>query len=218
MDRRKGGCQRLYAEIIESDPVEPSRFRFNNATETRGPWSTVVWSALVMESTITPTETSTLPSSEVSVSNPSPRPGEATTFTVTANNERYDGRYIRTYFRGIRSQTQDHSMLEVQVEISLSPGLSFAVTQPDPPSGTTFNTTTGIWNVGILQSGLEPCDQSAIQVAVNLTADSLEDLPLEERCLTVELDRVDAPVRLGPLEAVERHRTPHAWARRRKWC
>ena len=71
----------------------------------------------------------------------------------------------------------------MRVEISLSPGLSFAANQPEAPAGTTLDTTTGIWNMGTTTA----LSTILLPVAVNLTADSLADLPLEERCLTAKL-------------------------------
>ena len=79
-------------------------------------------------------------------------------------------------------------MFEVQVEISLSPGLSFAGTQPDAPEGTTFDTTTGIWNVGTLER-VQRTGGPSLPVAVSLSADSLADLSLKERCLTAKVVR-----------------------------
>ena len=112
-----------------------------------------------------------------------PRQGGATTFTVAARN---DPKGIA----GVSDLSKDDTLFDVQVEISLSPGLSFAANQPEAPSGvavpdgTTFDTTTGIWNIGTL---LYAVSNPFLQVAVNLTTDSLVDLPLEERCLTAKV-------------------------------
>ncbi len=171
--------QRLYAEIIgiESDPVESPRFRFNNATEH--------WALVNRRVVRSGDGANYFTNGDVGVDIPTisdrlPPAAGATTFTVTA----YSSTHRLRNFPGVRSAAQDHTLFDVQVEISLSPGLSFAGTQPDAPSGTKFNTTTGIWNVGT------PGNRTlTLPVAVNLTADSLADLPLEERCLTVEVVR-----------------------------
>ena len=169
-------AQRLYAEIIESDPVESSRFRFNNATEH---WALVNRRAVRSGDGANYFNNGDVGLFVTRISNSFPQQGEVTTFTVTAGND------SRELPPGIRSQVQDHSMLEVQVEISLSPGLSFAGTQPEPPSGTMFDTTTGRWNIGTLEDG--SANDKSLPVAVNLTADSLADLPMESRCLTAKV-------------------------------
>ena len=172
--------QRFYAEIIESTPVELPRFRFNNATEH---W--VVenrYRGHFRNGRIYATN------GDVGIDVPGisdrlPRPGGATTFTVAAISRDVnvsDRRYLTLVAR------QDHRLFDVQVEISLSPGLSFAANQPEAPSGTTFDASTGIWNIGTIL----PSVKLLLPVAVNLTADSLADLPLEERCLTANVVRV----------------------------
>ncbi len=171
-------AQRIYAEIIESDPVESSRFRFNNATEH---WALVNRRAVRSGDGANYFNNGDVGLFVTRISNPFPQQGEVTTFTVTAGNDSGN-------FPGIRRQVQDHSMLEVQVEISLSPGLSFAGTQPEPPSGTMFDTTTGRWNIGTLEDG--SANDKSLPVAVNLTADSLADLPMESRCLTAKVGAV----------------------------
>ena len=89
----------------------------------------------------------------------------------------------------IPSGRQSTLVFDVQVEISLSPGLSFAANQQAPPAGTTFDTATAIWNVGTVGGFVETPYALSLPVAVNLTADSLADLPLEERCLTAKVVR-----------------------------
>ena len=167
--------QRLYTEIIKADPVESPRFGFNNATETWG-----------IENRHGPTATTRFTNGNVVVdvariSNRVPQQGGATTFTVSA----YNDDNINS-LSGILADFEEHTLFEVQVKISLSPGLSFAGTQPNEPPGTTFNRTTGIWNVGTL--GFTPVESPLLlPVAVNLTTDSLADLPLETRCLTAKV-------------------------------
>ncbi len=171
--------QRLYAEIIESDPAESPRFGFNNATEH---WAIELRRATLGGNGVTRFTSGDFAIDGISVSDRSPRPEEATTFTVNTYNP------YRS-IPGIALARQDHTLFDVQVKISLSPGLSFADTQPEAPShfygSTTFATTTGIWNVGAMPR--MRFNLLSLPVAVNLTADSLADLPLEERCLTAEV-------------------------------
>ena len=157
---------RIHAEIIETDPLEPADFRFNNATENVGMFCGSA--AFVNGDT----------GVDVSVSDRSPQPGGATTFTVMAKN--YVGPAVDSRL--------DHNdnQFDVRVKISLSPGLSFGTTTA--PAGTTFSTATGIWEVGTLTTTLSGISKS-LPVAVNLTADSLAEIPLNERCLTAEVVR-----------------------------
>ena len=180
--------QRFYAEIIESDPVELPRFQFNNATEH---WAIEnrreVPHAGSNVAGVNRYTNGDIAIDVVGISDRLPRQPGATTFTVAARND-LDGNRIPS----IGASFQDHTLFDVRVEISLSPGLSFAANQPAPPSGvavpdgTTFDTTTGIWNIGTLLYAAASANPS-LQVAVNLTADSLADLPLEERCLTAKV-------------------------------
>ena len=172
--------QRFYAEIIEADPVESPRFRFNNATEH---WAIENRREVNNKAGVNRYTNGDIAIDVPGISDRSPQPGATTTFTVAA---RIDSKRIAD----IADVFRDDRQFDVQVEISLSPGLSFAANQPDAPSGlevpdgTTFATTTGIWNIGTL---LQSNTSTLLQVAVNLTADSLADLPLEERCLTAKV-------------------------------
>ncbi len=171
--------QRFYAEIIESDPVELPRFRFNNATEH---WAIEnrreVWlqSAGQFVDGVNRYTNGNVGLDVASISDRYPQQGGATTFTVAA-------KHSSGSITGVSSSDRDHTLFDVQVEISLSPGLSFAANQPDAPSSTTFDATTGNWDIGTLSSG----GKLPFPVAVNLSADSLVDLPLEERCLTAKV-------------------------------
>ena len=167
--------QRLYAEIIESEPAEPEtpRMQFNNATEH---WTILAKNAR-NQSWIAHTATGDAGVEIIGISDRFPRAGGATTFTVHVEN----ASETLTYPRGSSRIRQDDAQLDVQVEISLSRGLSLAAGQ-EAPDGTTFDSTTGIWNVGTLGS-------QSLPVAVNLTTYSLADLPLEDRCLTAKVVR-----------------------------
>ncbi len=162
---------RVHAKIIETDPLEPPGLRFNNATENVG---------LACPSTKFNNGDAGV---RVKVSDRSPQPGGTATFTVLANNDA--GPFI--------TGASDHNdvQFDVRVKISLSPGLNFGTTTA--PDGTTFSTTTGNWDVGTLT----PPDQDSagshksLPVAVNLTADSVTEIPLEKRCLTAEVTRAN---------------------------
>ena len=162
---------RFYAEIIETDPAEPPGFQFNNATEH--------WLMGNLGGGVT-FFTSGDTAVAVQVSDPIPEVGGKTTFTVHAANRAHD-----THAAAIVEE--DSSQLDVQIQISLSPGLNFSGTQ-QAPAGTRFQSSTGIWDVGTLgwQDGN---DSQLFPLAVSLTSDSLEDLPLEERCLTATVVR-----------------------------
>ncbi len=162
---------RLEARIIESDPVEPPGFQFNNATEH--------W-AILARRTGRQDYNSGDTVVGVSISDRFPQAGGATTFTVHAAS-------FHTLQFGQDSEN-NHRQFDVQVEISLSKGLALAGTQPQEPSGTMFDTSTGIWDVGVLESADMGAEKIlSLPVAVDLSTDELADLPLEERCLTAEV-------------------------------
>ncbi len=172
---------RIYAEIIESYPLESPGLHFNNATEGWRIWSgSNIYSWTNGNTGVAVEE----------LSERFPQVGGATTFTVRAMNAKGS-----TPPGGFESHVQHN----VQVEISLSEGLAFANTQPQAPDGTTFDPHTGIWDVGTLRphprTGLIDLD---LPVAVNLTADSLESLPLEQRCLKAEVIRAVPRFALNP--------------------
>ena len=179
---------RMTAEIIETVPDDPPGYQLNNATDH---WIMVgehhSAGSKRAFSRYTNGDTSVR---IVSISDRLPQAGGATTFTVIADNS---GDSVPA-----GSPTRvDHTQLDVQVRISLSPGLTFAAAQqppvkrqpagePDNPKQTRFDKDTGIWDIG--DFGVRD-RLPAFPVAVNLTTDSLADLPLQERCLTVEVIR-----------------------------
>ncbi len=174
--------QRFYAEIIESDPVELPRFRFNNTTEH---WAIENRREVRVGSNniagVNRYTNGDIAIDVAGISDRLPRQGGATTFTMAA---RIDPKKITRGGIDVADSHRDDTLFDVEVEISLSPGLSFAANQPEAPSGTTLDTTTGIWNMGTF---LRSSGSTLLPVAVNLTADSLADLPLEERCLTAKV-------------------------------
>ena len=160
---------RIDARIIESVPAEPLAFRFNNAAEP-------LWGLRSRDFFYFTNGDTGI---GVSVSDRFPPKGATTTFTVHATN-----------FPGgeLGGCNYLHTQHDVQVAISLSPGLTFTGTQPQAPSGTTFSTSTGMWNVGTLEEreGNKRIILS-LPVAVTLSNVGLTSLPLEELCLTAEV-------------------------------
>ena len=187
--------QRFYAEIIESDPVEAPRFRSNNSTEH---WGIEHRRPLYQGNGATLLTNGDVVIGVGGISDRSPQPGGVTTFTVTAYNDNRDND-----IPDVGSSDEDHTLFEVQVEISLSPGLSFAGTQA-APGDTTFDTSTGIWNVGTLGFYRSESPLS-FPVAVDLTTEYLSDLPLEERCLTAKVVKAVPGFASHPLKRGERH-------------
>lgn len=158
----------IYAEIIETDPVEPYGFQYNNDTEhwamgdgVSGGIDFTNGNAVVL----------------AGISDSFPRPGETTTFTVIASNHP-PSRYPNT-----AGGDYNNSLLNVDIKISLSPGLTLGNAQ-QAPQGTSFNASTGIWSIDQLESTTASNRPLSFPLGVNLTTG---DIPLEERCLTAEL-------------------------------
>ena len=161
---------RIHAEIIETDPLEPPALRFNNATEHAG--------------VSCPGRKFTTGDAGVSIniSDRSPQPEGTTTFTVKAENDPGPS--------GHSPLDHNNVQFDVQVKIDLSPGLSFNGT-PLAPSGTTYDSNTRTWDVGMLTApGRNRAGSTkSLPVAVSLSADDLADIPLEKRCLTAKVVR-----------------------------
>ena len=164
---------RLHAEIIETEPVEPPGYQFNNADD--------YWKMAVPRATNLWWIRHTNGDAGVAfhISDRFPQAGGTTTFTVTATN---------TATNIGSASENNHPQLDVQVSISLSPGLSFSTTQEEPPLGT-FDTNSGLWDIGTFEQVRHGTGVRDFPVSVNLTSDSLADLPLEERCMTAKVIR-----------------------------
>ena len=162
---------RFYAEIIESEPVEAPNSRSNNATEN---WVIALGMGQVR----------TNGDAGVDTVSPHPPTERAATFTVRAVN------FPHKRPRRNPGEDWNDNQYDVQVEISLSAGLKFASVQPPEPHGTTFDPDTGIWDIGTLEdTAANPENRKSLPVAVNLTSESLDNLPLERRCLTAKVTR-----------------------------
>ncbi len=168
---------RVTATIIGSTPAEPPGFQSNNAVDGWYLAATTCVSACGLFANGDATADIT------GISNRFPQAGGATTFTVTAAS--FDSRtHHAPYTRRANRIPDDRyifDLLAVQLRIDLSDGLTFAGV-PTAPTGTTFHPTTGIWDIGALDSDTP----LSLPVAVRLTADSI---PLEERCLTATVIR-----------------------------
>lgn len=190
---RPVGALRMHAEIVETDPPESPGFQYNNAVDD---WR---MSGGIHGEHYTDGDAGVR---IAGIGNRFPQAGGTTTVTVRSRN-------TPTGREGLTDAFSQDSQYDVQVAISLSPGLVFAETQqqaqflnpggikPAPLAATTFNpvpgSDTAIWDVGTLRwhSAIGVSDAWTLPVAVQLTDDSLADLPLEERCLTATVVRVN---------------------------
>ena len=114
---------RLYAEIIETVPVEPPGFQHNNATEG---WLMAKGSGGFYTGDYTNGDMGV---SVEGISDRFPSAGGATTFTVRAFNDVRAPPGVlcgSTSVRNPDGASCSHTQFDVQVKISLSPGLSFA--------------------------------------------------------------------------------------------
>ena len=166
---------RMTAKIIGTVPDEPPGYQFNNATDH---WIMVARHHGRDKTEALSRYTNGDTGVDVVISDRLPQAGGATTFTVKAFTVGGDT-------PATSSDLEDHAQLDVQVKISLSPGLAFAATQQAPADE--FDTSTGIWDVGELNRGVS--NALSLPVAVNLTTDTPAALPLEERCLTARVVR-----------------------------
>ena len=159
------GGARVEARIVGTSPEESPGFQSNNVTE--------LWFVNPALGPLVYTDGDTAVA--VSISDRFPQAEGETTFTAAAS------RPYRINF-GI-NRSNDHTQFDVQVKITLSPGLAFAGT-PQAATSTTFDASTGIWDVGTLSLGTV-----SLSVPVTLSGVSLADLPLAERCMTAEVVR-----------------------------
>lgn len=170
---------RLYAEIIDSDPVEQPGFEFNNVTEQ--------WAIIASPTNELYYNHGDAGVRVTSISDRFPQLGGTTTFGIRPFVEL--GQVLTELDLAPHNRAR-HGVEGVQIEVSLSPGLVFAGV-PQGPDGTMFNMVPGedigVWDVGAFQ-WLEGTPL-LLMVTVNLTADSLEDVPLNRRCLTAKVVR-----------------------------
>ena len=111
----------------------------------------------------------------VSVDDQNPEPGDSVKFTLTVGNLNRGG-----------GEGKRNSIVDVEVQVRLAPGLEFASDwTPNPGQGTFTKTDSrlGRWDVGdLLDPRVDSSRFQTMEVQARLTTDSLEDIPLEERC------------------------------------
>ncbi len=142
------------ATVFNDVFLEPEASRHNNHTEA---WQIRLPSA----ETRTPTPDYAI---EATVDNPFPQSQGSVTFTVVAKNE------VTTGDAGHLS--------DAQVTISLPAGLTY--TSHTAPTGTSYNSSTGIWTIGDWQL-------AAATHSLTLTATLAADAVLNKQCVTAEL-------------------------------
>ena len=176
---------RLQAAIMESTPGEhPGRLGNNQARQY------ILWHIDVDEFIY---NTNSLLGNNVSYGVDAD-PG-TDTFTVRVTNPAYDP-YPDWY---------DHYVTQYQLRLKVTPsdGLQYTAT---PPSGTSFNRATGIWNIGTLVAGSLPAGNKELEITV--TGRGSLDVPAEDQCLTVEIEHVipDPEVPRLPVTACMEHK------------
>ena len=92
-----------------------------------------------------------------------------------------------------------NSIVDVEVKVRLTPGLEFATGWTPNPSQGTFmkeDSRSGTWDVGDILSPVStgsPGNYRTLEIQARLTAVSLEDIPLEERCFSASVSDMLPP-------------------------
>ena len=122
----------------------------------------------------------------VSVDDQNPQPGDSVKFTLVVLN--------------LRSNTGvgvSNTLTDVEVSVKLGPGLVFPSSWTPTPSQGTFtktNNRAGTWEVGVIHSRTHgDLAAKTLEIQASLTADSLADTPLEERCFTAWVSDMKPP-------------------------
>ena len=168
------------AEIVSSLPREDSMFLYNNATAEH-------WRSLSAIGYRAAHANGDVGVANMQVNNRFPRKDDAVNFTVGAENEDCSNK------SGARQLTSK-DVHEVRVELGLSPGLELVSAQA--PGGTTFNSLTGVWDVGRLSGTCEPGNVNSREMPVSVRYTGA--VPLEDACLTAELVNVIPPEHPDP--------------------
>ncbi len=164
---------RVTAAIIAADPVDPPSFHSDNVVS-------FYYAAYASSSTSVASHANGDAALNIGISDETPDVGGETTFTVRAD---ILTKALSDGSSSISIGQHRYHLLGVRAKIDLSEGLALA--ENPMPSGTTFNPSTGIWDIGMLESG--DSNIRDIQIKVVLTSPSLTNLPLEKRCLTAEV-------------------------------
>ncbi|MDE2939471.1 MAG: hypothetical protein OXR67_11240, partial [Chloroflexota bacterium] len=173
----QGTPVRFNARLISSIPAEPAGLEANSETE--------VW-YLADGADFDYTRGD----AGVAVSFVSKSDTEAE-FEIVATN---DG---KGNFGGVGSHhNYDSRQFDVRVQIELSPGLRFA-SVPSSPDVVAIDERTWTWNAGTTGLDYRTWPTETLPVVVT-SSPSLEDLPLEERCLTATVVNAVPPFALDP--------------------
>ena len=126
----------------------------------------------------------------VTVDDQNPQPGDSVEFTLDVRNLNNDGRY---------AFGEDNSIVGVEVQVRLAPGLEFASGwAPNPSQGTSSRkriVSSGTWKVGdilITRPQVSP-DARTVEIEAVLTTESLGAIPLEERCISAWVSDMTPP-------------------------
>ena len=169
------------AEIVSSIPREDSMFLYNNVTADH--WRTLN-DGIGSQSAHANGDVGV---ADMRVNNRFPGMNDPVEFTVEAINE------VCSYMPHSRTLT-DYDVYDVRVKVEPSPGLELVSAQA--PEGTTFNSTTGIWDVGSLSGTCEPGNVRSKDLPVSVRYTGA--VPLEDACLTAELVQVVPPEHPDP--------------------
>ena len=82
-------------------------------------------------------------------------------------------------------RTQNSYQYQVRLKVTPSPGLGYTAAAP---TGTSFNSSTGIWDIGTLRSPGTP--EGNRQLDIRVTGRASSGIPPEDQCLTVEIEHI----------------------------
>ena len=151
---------RLRGSIVESSPPEAPGFLGNNQARTYFRYtytSRLIARTIIISSLMYGVDAD----------------ADADTFTVKVRNR---NRTLAAWTHVTPFQYQ------LRVRVTPSPGLRLAAT---PPSGTSFNPATGIWDIGTLNINTVPEGNRSLEIQV-----TGRDGPERDQCLTVEIAHV----------------------------
>ncbi len=158
----------IRAEIISSSPRETPGLEYNNRAE--------VWAYVFAGQTGLIHTTGTSVGMTVSVDDLRPALDGQAVFEIQMKNLSIHG----------GTSTGNTNKVGVQVKITLTPGLSFALSSM---TDTTISGNTATWRVGDFPSASDATRTKALSVPVRLSGSA----PLEKRCLTAEVTQVTPP-------------------------
>ena len=163
------------AEIVSFLPKEEPMLLYNNLVER---W----WSQDNSGSTV-PAQGDAEVGMRLS-SNQFPKKNDTVNFTIQADVGQCSVNSYSTF-------DAVYDLFEVRVKVNHSPGLELASAQA--PMGTVFDRSTGVWDVGSLSGRTPECWGNGVRVDMPVSFQYTGDVPLEDACLTAELDNVFPP-------------------------